>query len=144
MKLHLIAAAIPLLSLLAAAPADAQVRMEFGVRFGPPPPRYEVMYDAPFKHAVWVRGHWGWDRYEDRYVWVSGHWVARRPAYNWVDGDWHRGPRGWYYREGGWVHKGNGRWSRGEDRDDDDHDGGYRDDDHPGRGRGFGHGRGND
>lgn len=57
MKLRLIVAtlALPLLSLFAAPPAASQVSMEFGVRFGPPPPRYEVMCAPPFKHAVWVK-----------------------------------------------------------------------------------------
>ncbi len=138
MKLRLIALALPLLSLVAASPAASQVSMEIGVRFGPPPPRYEVMYDAPFGNAVWVRGHWGWSGYEGRYVWIPGRWIARRPAYTWVDGGWHRGPRGWYWNEGGWRHNGNGRWSREFDRDR-----GYRGyNENPGKGRGFGHGRG--
>ena len=139
MKRHTIAVALalPLLSLLASSSAASQVSMEFGVRFGPPPPRYEVVYDAPFKHAVWARGHWGWNGYEGRYVWIPGRWIARRPAYSWVDGGWQRGPRGWYWSEGGWRHNGNGRWAREYER-------GREYDDHPGKGRGNGHGRGRD
>ncbi|RPH35269.1 hypothetical protein EHM92_06470 [bacterium] len=137
MRLHVIAIvlALPLLSLVAAPPAASQVQMEFGMRFGPPSPRYEVVTAPPFQHAVWIRGHWGWNDYAGRYVWIRGHWIARRPAYTWVDGGWHRGPRGWYWNEGRWEHNGNGKWDRDYDREKEH-------DNHPGKGRGNGHGRG--
>jgi hypothetical protein len=69
-----------------------------GLRFGPPPPRHEVVVARP--GHVWVAGHWGWNHV--RYVWLPGRWVARRPGYFWVNGVWFHRHDGWAYREGYW------------------------------------------
>ena len=39
----------------------------------PPPERVEVITVAPYRGAVWERGHWARGP-RHRWVWVSGHW----------------------------------------------------------------------
>lgn len=39
----------------------------------PPPDRVEVITVAPYRGAVWERGHWAHGP-RHRWVWVSGHW----------------------------------------------------------------------
>ena len=39
-----------------------------------PPLREEVITVAPYPRAVWVPGHWHWNRRFGEYVWVPGHW----------------------------------------------------------------------
>jgi DNA-binding transcriptional LysR family regulator len=135
MKLHRMAFAFALLLLVAVTPALSQVHVDIGVRFGPPAPRHEVVVARPFSNAVWVKGHWAWNEYADRYVWVRGHWIAQRPAYVWVDGSWRHGPRGWYWSDGRWERQKNREQDRGYNRGRKGHD-------RSGQMRGFGNERG--
>jgi hypothetical protein len=71
------------------------------VRTTPPPARVEVRPAPPFKHAVWIDGHWK-HRHGD-WVWVPGHWVKRpNPGAHWVPGHWKQAPRGWKWVPGHW------------------------------------------
>ena len=71
------------------------------VRFGPPPPRREVMIRRPGPRYVWVPGYYRWSagRYawsrgywvvppRGRAAWVPGHWAPRRGGYGWNGGYW--------------------------------------------------------
>ena len=69
-----------------------------GLRFGPPPPRHEVVIARP--GHVWARGYWGWGR--DSYVWRPGRWIAERPGWMWMDGGWRHKHDGWARHEGYW------------------------------------------
>ncbi|MDE1921684.1 MAG: YXWGXW repeat-containing protein [Candidatus Omnitrophica bacterium] len=40
----------------------------------PPQPQVEVIGVAPYRGAVWVKGHWAWRPRFGRYVWIRGHW----------------------------------------------------------------------
>ena len=115
-----IPAALAIGLLLGVAPAMSQVTVGFGIRFGPPHPRHEVVVAAPFEDAVWISGHWAWDEYAGRYVWIGGSWVPARPYQMWVNGSWHHGPRGWAWREGYWGHRDRGREDRHERHGDGD------------------------
>jgi hypothetical protein len=42
------------------------------VMVAPPPPRVEVMGEAPQPGYVWIGGYWNW--VGDRHTWVAGHW----------------------------------------------------------------------
>jgi len=96
-----LALAVATLASIGTSRSDAQVRI--GIQFNvPPPPRYEIAVEAPFRDAVWVRGCWSWDDYVGRYVWISGHWVAQ-PVYREVR--FRHVPngvaKGWWKKHGG-------------------------------------------
>jgi hypothetical protein len=107
MKTRIAACLLPLVAaiLIGVSPAMSQVSVGIGVRIGPPSPRYETVARTPFPHAVWIGGHWNWDRPYRRYVWLPGRWIAERAGYAWVNGAWYRGSRGWQWREGYWDHR---------------------------------------
>ncbi len=107
MKARVLAAAstLAMFILLGASVAMSQVSFGVGIRFGPPPPRHEVVVVAPYPDGVWIRGYWAWDEYAGQYVWVPGRWEHARPYETWVDGSWHHGSRGWAWREGYWRHR---------------------------------------
>ena len=85
--------------------ADSQVRIGVGIRIGPPALRREVVYAAPFDHAVWMSGHWRWDDYNGRYVWIRGRWMREEPESAWVEGSWEHAPSGWFWHEGSWQRR---------------------------------------
>lgn len=72
------------------------------VRFGPPPPRHEVV-PVVRPGWVWVPGYWNWNG--RRYVWVHGHRVHARRG-------WHWAPDRWVEDRGRW-HREHGHWDRG-------------------------------
>ena len=72
------------------------------VKRQPPPLRTEVRPVKPFPNAVWISGHWEWNRARNDYVWVSGHWVKARPGRTWVAGHWKKVPGGWAWVKGYW------------------------------------------
>lgn len=72
------------------------------VRRQPPPPRTEVRPAKPYPNAVWISGHWEWNRGRNDFVWVSGHWVKPRPGRTWVPGHWKKVPGGWSWVKGHW------------------------------------------
>jgi hypothetical protein len=41
---------------------------------GPPPDRVEVIGVAPFHDAIWIKGHWDWERGAHHYRWHEGYW----------------------------------------------------------------------
>jgi len=43
----------------------------------PPPPRVEVRVAPPSPRAVWVPGHWKWNRRQHEYIWIPGYWRVR-------------------------------------------------------------------
>lgn len=65
------------------------------VRYGPPPPRVEVIGVAPAPGYVWIGGYWVW---RERWHWHPGHW-QKPPHHNsrWVRGNWRQ------RRDGNWV-----------------------------------------
>jgi hypothetical protein len=89
-------------TVVAGAPADAQVYGHVGINIGPPPaPLVERVPPAPGPSYAWRAGHWRWNG--ARYVWVRGFYARHPRGYSaWVPGHWVRGPRGWLYREGHW------------------------------------------
>lgn len=101
-RMLVIASLVALAGLVAVPTAPAQVSVGIGIRIGPPPLRHEVMVPRPYAHAVWMRGHWIWNRHQDRYVWMSGRWVAARPGFFWTDGRWTHEGRGWMWKDGFW------------------------------------------
>jgi hypothetical protein len=82
---------------LASAPALADVV----VRFGPPPPRTEVVPAMP-GGWVWVPGYWNWNGH--RYIWVRGHREHARRGYHWVEPRWHEDHGHWRQERGRWGH----------------------------------------
>ena len=48
----------------------------------PPPPKPKkvvvVRTKPPRPGAVWVKGHWKWNRRLRKYVWVKGHWRTKK------------------------------------------------------------------
>ena len=83
---------------LALGPAAAQAAV---VRYGPPPPRREIVRVARGPRYVWVPGYYRWRRHSyvwvpgyyvipprPRAIWVPGYWASRRGGYFWVGGYW--------------------------------------------------------
>jgi hypothetical protein len=66
----------------------------------PPPPREDVIVEAPAPGFVWISGYWGW--IGDRHEWVPGHWVPPRPGRHWVGAQWMRQGDGWRLHQGHW------------------------------------------
>ena len=57
------------------------------VRFGPPPPRREIVVARPGPRYVWIPGSYAWRG--RNYVWVNGYWtLPPRPHAVWVPGRW--------------------------------------------------------
>ena len=79
------------------------------VHKGPPPLKVEVKSVQPHPKAVWISGHWAWNRHTDSYVWILGHWAAKPKGKVWAPGHWKQGPRGWVWVKGHWV---KGHWKR--------------------------------
>ncbi|HJU21803.1 MAG TPA: hypothetical protein VJ891_04780 [Casimicrobiaceae bacterium] len=83
----------------AASLAPAGALADVVVRFGPPPPRYEVV-PVPQPGWVWVPGYWNWNG--RRYVWVKGHRVHARRGYHWAPDRWVDRHGRWYRERGHW------------------------------------------
>jgi hypothetical protein len=126
--------------LAVSAPAFAQV--SFDIRFGPPPPRREIIVTAPFPGAIWVPGYYAFDYGIHRYQWINGAW--NRPPYEgarWIEPRYVRGGERYGFEAGHWMARGEdrghfdsrGHWGERHDRDDRSfHDGRPF---HDGRGR---------
>ena len=73
------------------------------VRVSPPRPKKVVVVKPakPWKQAVWINGHWKWQK--GHWVWVKGHWKKAKPGYHWVDGHWKHTPHGWVRIKGHWA-----------------------------------------
>ena len=67
----------------------------------PPPPRIEVIEQAPGRDYFWIPGYWGW--HENQHVWVGGRWEPHREHEHWVAHHWDRDERGdWRLHNGHW------------------------------------------
>ncbi len=67
----------------------------------PPPLQAELVPAAPFVSAVWVPGHWFWER--GRYVWLPGHYAYPRQGMHWVPAHWRPYRGGWSLVAGHWA-----------------------------------------
>ncbi|MFQ5602363.1 MAG: hypothetical protein ACE5HS_03775 [bacterium] len=86
-----------------ALPSRSEAGARIYVRIGPPAKK-TVRVVKPIKtlkNAVWVKGHWKYQK--GRYVWVDGHFVKARPKYTYVQPYWVKTPRGYYFVPGHWV-----------------------------------------
>lgn len=113
-------ALLPLLALLAAAPADAGVHVNVSVPgvnivFDPwspayvPPPRAGWEWHPGYwdMWGTWHPGYWTPNEVRPGWIWVSGYWVGPR----WVEGYWRPVSRpGYYWHDGYYAH---GAWVPG-------------------------------
>lgn len=84
-----------------AAPAFAQIHLN--ITFGPPPPRREIIIQAPYPGAIWIPGYYVYDGRVASYVWVPGRWQAPpAPRQVWVAPRYVRHADHYDYYEGGW------------------------------------------
>ena len=103
---------LPLLTVLALSPAlmSCAVRVapapvpvvseQVIIRDAPPPPREEVIVEAPSPRHIWVPGHWVW---HGEWIWEPGHWRMRpHPHAAWIAGYWERRGGGWVWVNGYW------------------------------------------
>jgi hypothetical protein len=80
------------------APPASAVRVV--VQNPPPPPRVEVVREAPSHDHFWVSGHWRRDGHD--WDWVAGRWERRRPAEIWVAPHWIKSGPEWVFVGGYW------------------------------------------
>lgn len=114
------AIALGAMMFLGLAAARSQVRVSFGIHVDvPPPPNgyVEVMAEPPYPDAVWVRGCWSWNRYEQQNIWIPGHWAARHYGPVYREREFRHVPHGvakgwWKKHGGGWK----GEYGRGHGR----------------------------
>ena len=132
----LAAVSIALLSLGAAAVAQAQTSATVVIQAGtpqyqqhyqhpapirtqyhaPPPPRHEAAPRAR-RGMAWVPGHWEWRG--NRHVWMQGHWVKARHGYHYREPRWVEHGGRWNMRPGGWDRDGDGVPNRHDRRPND-------------------------
>ena len=83
---------------------DSEAGVRIGVRIGAPPPcRREIIVAPPYKHSVWVPGHWVFDPHVNNYLWVPGSW--HRPPHRqavWVTPSYTPSVHGHIYVGGYW------------------------------------------
>jgi YXWGXW repeat-containing protein len=83
-------------------PASA-AEYEMIVPRGPPPPRVEVVPQAPgpYERFEWVPGHWAWGG--RGWIWAPGHYIARpHVRAHWVPDEWVRRGHHWVLIPGHW------------------------------------------
>lgn len=94
-----------ILATVLAAPffvAESNAGVQVHLRIGPPACRVvEVRPARPWRNAVWVSGHWQYDR--GRHVWVDGHWLKHRRGFHYIQPTWKKSHRGWHHVPGHWV-----------------------------------------
>lgn len=84
-----------------AVPAFAQIHLSINI--GPPPPRREVIVEAPRVGVVWIPGYYVYDRSEENYIWTPGRWEAPpAPRQVWVAPRYVRRGDSYDYYEGRW------------------------------------------
>ena len=130
------------LALLTSAPAFAQIRL--GVDLGglsirispdaPPPPRREVVIEAPSRNHVWVEGCW--ERRGDRWAWAPGRWeLPPQRGSVWIRSQYLKEGGAYRYEPAHWSHQqmveGDDyqRWHRDHARDHDRREDDHRDHD---------------
>ena len=69
----------------------------------PPPPRVEVIPEAPGRDFFWVPGYWHWESNQHR--WMDGHWEHHREREHWVPHRWDRDDQDHYRLSGGYWHR---------------------------------------
>ena len=129
----LAAVSIALLSLGAAAVAQAQTSATVVIQSGsphyqlpapgwgphqyqaPPPPRHEAAPRAR-RGMAWVPGHWEWRG--QRHVWRQGYWVKARPGHHYREPRWVEHGGRWNMQPGGWDRDGDGVPNRHDRRPD--------------------------
>jgi len=86
-----------------ALPVESMAGVRVYLRFAPPPVRTVtvVRQARPYHNAIWVSGHWRYNR--GHHVWVEGRWIKARRHYAYVQPHWVRTPRGFYFVTGHWV-----------------------------------------
>jgi PPE-repeat protein len=95
-----------------AAPAFAQV--SFDIHLGPPPPRREVVMEAPFEGAIWVAGYNQYDYDNNEYRWQPGSWQRPpREGASWVKPRYDRRGGRYGFVAGHWKDQPQGR-ARGD------------------------------
>jgi hypothetical protein len=98
MKLGPCGLLVALGTLLASAPAHAEVSVGVSVQVAPPPlPAYEQP-PLPAPGYVWTPGYWAWDQ-QAGYYWVPGTWVEAPAGMLWTPGWW-----GWHHGFYVWHH----------------------------------------
>ncbi|MCC7142806.1 MAG: YXWGXW repeat-containing protein [Candidatus Eisenbacteria bacterium] len=60
----------------------------------------ETIPPSPGPKAVWIPGHWDWQR--GHWAWRPGHWDLNPGGRDWVPGHWDRTRRGWRWVPGHW------------------------------------------
>jgi len=86
-------------------PSVGQIRVN--VSIGPPPPRHEVVVEAPFPGAVWINGYYVYNSGTANYEWVPGRWQAPPSPYHvWVAPRYVRRGDHYDYYEGRWKDNG--------------------------------------
>lgn len=80
--------------------AQAPAYAEVVVAQAPPPPRQEVVVQAPSPSHVWVPGRWDW---QGQWIWTPGYWIVRPQPYAvWTPGHWQPHGYGWVWSPGYW------------------------------------------
>jgi len=116
MKTGFVVFSLVALGLILASPAAAQVRIGVGIHVSAPLHRHyaENLAVPPYPGAVWVRGHWAWNRYLGRSIWISGHWVDVRPRPLFREPEFRHVPhgvaKGWWKKHGRAYDDRNGRF----------------------------------
>src|SRR5579871_5622915 len=110
MKMKLALLSLGALCLVAGCAEDVHTRVALRgpgerivIRTAPPPPRQEVIVEAPGPHEKWVwdPGHYRWEG--GQYVWIAGHWIERpRPQAEWIAGHWDQRHGEWIWVDGHW------------------------------------------
>jgi len=84
-----------------AAPAFAQIRLNINI--GPPPPRQEVVVEAPNPGLMWVPGYYVYEPRIRSYTWVPGRWqVPPAPNQVWARPRYVRSGTTYVYYPGRW------------------------------------------
>lgn len=73
-------------------------------RIGPPPLRTEAPTLQPSPIHVWIPGYWKWAGIN--YEWVDGRWVKGKKGYIWVPGTWKLAGSRWAWKAGKWAKPG--------------------------------------
>lgn len=101
-RIKYIGAVIIIMGALVSMEANAQVI----VKIKPIQPKKIVVKPRkPFATAVWVEGHWVWNKRQNKYQWRSGYWVKPKRNKVYVVGRWTKRSNGWVYVPGKWVSK---------------------------------------
>ncbi len=89
-------------SLIAFAPAHAQIAIGISVDIAPPPLPVYDQPPIPAPGYLWVPGYWAWDD-DVGYYWVPGTWVLPpEPELLWTPGYWGWSDGVYVFHDGYW------------------------------------------